>query len=141
MSDATDTPSDPSNPFSFPPELVEAQKAAAEAYEALHRYQATLPWSRVPHDGWEAPTPAHGGALVGPQSSRPATQGWTSEQGAEYDRLWEACRTTSAAVSLHPHWATFSGADQFEARQALKRMPGALPAIKPVEQDDMATAV
>lgn len=139
MSDATD----PSNPFNFPPDLIEAQKASAEAYETLHRYQATLPWSREPHEGWEAPVPAHGGALAGRQFSRPATQGWTAEQAAEYDRLWEACRTTSAAVFTHPHWETetVSGAPQFEARQALKRMPGALPARTAVEQGDLATAV
>ena len=141
MSDATDT--DPSNPFGFPPDLVEAQKASAEAFEALHRYQATLPWSREPHEGWEAPAPAHGGALVGRQFSRPASPGWTPEQTAEYDRLWEACRTTSAAVSTHPHWETeaVSGAAQFEARQALKRMPDALPEVAPVEQNDLTTAV
>jgi len=139
MSDPTDT--DPSNPFGFPPGLVEAQKASAEAFEALHRYQATLPWSREPHVGWETPTPAHGGALAGFQSSRPASPGWTAGQAAEYDRLWEACRTTSVAVSTHPHWETVSGAAQFEARQALKRVPGALPNVAPVEQDDLATAV
>jgi len=138
MSDATDTPSDP---FGFPPELIEAQKAAAEAYEELHRYQAMLPWSREPHEGWEAPAPAHGGALVGPQFSRPRSPGWTDAQKAEYDRLWEECRRTSAVVSTHPHWGRFPGAAQIEARQALKRMPGALPAVKQVEQDDLAKAV
>ncbi|MFB6505544.1 hypothetical protein ACFC07_22365 [Streptomyces sp. NPDC056099] len=138
MSDATDTPSDPSNPFNFPPKLIEAQRAAAEAYEELRRYQAKLPWSREPHDGWEAPTPAHGGVLNGFQSSRPASPGWTDEQKAECDRLWEECRRTSAVVFVHPHWGNFEGPAQVEARQALKRMPGALPALK---QDDLATAV
>ncbi|MBV1940828.1 hypothetical protein KUF83_30300 [Streptomyces sp. BV286] len=138
MTDATDTPSDPSNPYGFPPKLVEAQKAAAEAFEELNRYQAKLPWSRDPHDGWEAPAPAHGGVLNGYSSSREPTTGWTDEQKAEYDRLWAQCRETSSIVLTHEHWENFEGPELIAARQALKKLPDALPGLT---QDNMAKAV
>ncbi|MGW7090024.1 hypothetical protein ACWGH2_41945 [Streptomyces sp. NPDC054871] len=107
MTDATDAP----NPFNFPAKLIEAQQAAAEAFAELHRYQATLAWSREPHEGWEADKPAHGGVMHGFVSSRPATEGWTEEQKAEYERLWEECREKSGIVHTHPHWESFSGPD------------------------------
>ncbi|WP_406100867.1 hypothetical protein OG698_01135 [Streptomyces sp. NBC_01003] len=66
------------------PDLINAQRAAVEAYQALH--------------------PAHGGALRGYHSSRPATDGWTVEQSAEYDRLWAELRRTATVVYAHKHW-------------------------------------
>ncbi|TGB03224.1 hypothetical protein [Streptomyces sp. MZ04] len=129
MTEATTAP----NPFDFPDKLIEAQQAAAEAFAALHRFQADpeLPWSREPHEGWEEPEPAHGGVLQGYKSSRPATKGWSAEQVVEYEKLWEACRDTSVLVHTHPHWERFTGPDAVAARQALKRMPGAQPGAAP----------
>lgn len=143
------------NLFGFPSTLIEAQKAAAEAFAALHRFQADpeLPWSRGPHEGWEMSVPAHGGALQGYQSSRPATQGWSAEQVREYEALWEACRTRSERVHADAFWERFEGPELVAARQALKLMPGAVPGAvttrqldgEPVEaalgQDDVTKAV
>lgn len=143
------------DPFDFPATLIAVQKAAAEAYAALHAFQADpeLPWSREPHDGWEVEVPAHGGALQGYQSARPATQGWSAEQVAEYEALWEACRTTSERVHTDVFWGRFEGPELVAARQALKRMPGAQPGAvaarhadveaeeQALGQDDVAKAV
>ncbi|MFH8737641.1 hypothetical protein [Streptomyces sp. NPDC017964] len=141
----TDAPDDaPFDPYAFPPDLINAQRAAVEAYQALHDYQAKLEWSREPHEGWEEEQPAHGGALRGYHSSRPATDGWTAEQSAEYDRLWAELRRTATVVYAHKHWQR-CGTDPLAARQALKREPGALPTTRtPAEgltQDAMAEAV
>ncbi|MEU5193646.1 hypothetical protein AB0G86_06220 [Streptomyces scabiei] len=125
----TDSPAETPafDPFAFPSDLVKAHSEAAEARAELHRYQATLPWSREPHDGWEAPERT--GGMQALKSSRPPTNGWTDEQKAEYDRLWERCRETSLLVYAHRHWKA-CGMKAAEARQALKRVPEAQPAVK-----------
>jgi hypothetical protein len=62
----TDAPDNaPFDPYAFSTDLINAQRAAVEAYQALHDYQATLLWSREPHEEWEEEQPAHGGALCG----------------------------------------------------------------------------
>ncbi|MEV4333640.1 hypothetical protein AB0K02_24395 [Streptomyces sp. NPDC049597] len=142
MTDAASTDAPAFDPYDFPPDLIRAQREAAEVREQLHRFQATLPWSREPHEGWEA---SHeGGGLHGFQSSRPPTDGWTDEQKTEYDRLWEESRRASEVVYTHPHWQT-CGVDAYKARQALKRVPEAQPVIPAdtalsAAQEDVALA-
>ncbi|MFE2839234.1 hypothetical protein ACFXI6_51320 [Streptomyces mirabilis] len=138
----TDAPA--SDPFDFPSDLIKAQKDAADAHAKLRRFQASLPWSREPHDGWEAPEPAHGGVLHGYQSSRPATKGWTQAETDEYARLWEQWRETAARVYTHRYWHNHRGEDAIKARQALKHEPGAQPVLeveasKPGQDDFAAT--
>ncbi|MET9528192.1 hypothetical protein [Streptomyces coeruleorubidus] len=125
----TDSPAEAPafDPFAFPPALVAAQREAAEVEAELRRFQATLPWSREPQDGWEAPEQV--GGMSGYRSSRPPSPGWTDEQKAEYDRLWELRRKTTLAVYAHEHWKA-CGAKAVEARQALKRVPEAQPVVK-----------
>lgn len=137
----TDAPADAPefDPLDFPSDLVKAQREAVEAREELRRFAATLPWSREPHEGWEAPEQT--GGMRGFSSARPATQGWTEEQTAEYERLWEECRKKSAKVYAHAHWGK-CGSRAYEARQALKRKPEAQPVVKAETpepaQEDMA---
>ncbi|GGX67061.1 hypothetical protein [Streptomyces minutiscleroticus] len=135
-SHSTDAPFDP---FDFPADLIAAQREAAELHAELHRFQATLPWSREPHEGWEAPE--QNGGPQGRRSARPATEGWTEEQAETYDTLWKRWRDKSTEVHMHAHWKRCTGAVAYEARQALKRLPEARPVV-PVEtaeptQDDV----
>jgi hypothetical protein len=124
----TDSPAEAPtfDPFAFPSDLIAAQKRAAEVEAELHRFQATLPWSREPHEGWEAPEQS--GGMAGFVSSRPPSPGWTEEQKAEYDRLWKLRRDTTATVFAHEHWQA-CGVKAVEARQALKRHPEAQPVV------------
>ncbi|GGY16844.1 hypothetical protein GCM10010358_80570 [Streptomyces minutiscleroticus] len=139
MTDAADSTDAPFDPFDFPADLIAAQREAAELHAELHRFQATLPWSREPHDGWQAPEQS--GGLRGYGSSRPATGGWTPEQAATYDRLWQQWREKATEVHQHAHWKRCTGTTGYEARQALKQLPEAQPVV-PVEtpgptQDDV----
>jgi hypothetical protein len=128
---------EPFDPFGFPSGLVTAARDAAEAREELRRYAVTLPWSREPHPGWEAPEQT--GGMGGYRTSRPATDGWSEDQQARYDTLWEKWRETSALVYTHEHWGR-CGAKAYEARQALKRLPEAQPVVnveagQPAQED------
>ncbi|MEU9355068.1 hypothetical protein AB0D65_29740 [Streptomyces griseoloalbus] len=120
----------PFDPHAFPTDLVAAQRQAAELYAALHAHQATLPWSREPHEGWPDET-ERGRERPG----RPASPGWTAEQAAEFDRLMEELRTVTAVVQSHKWWERcaaegIKGADMVAARQALKHAKGAVPLVR-----------
>lgn len=124
------TQPDPFEPHSFPKDLIAAQHQAAELYAQLHTFQATLPWSREPHSGWPEET-ERGRERPG----RPDTPGWTDEEAAEYDRLFEALRGAAAAVQSHSWWERcaregIKGADLVGARQALKYAKGAVPLVR-----------
>ncbi|MER6695414.1 hypothetical protein [Streptomyces minutiscleroticus] len=73
------------DPFDFPADSIAVQREAAGLHAELRRFQATLPWSWEPHEGWEASEQS--GGLRGYGSSRPATQGWSPKQATTYDRL------------------------------------------------------
>ncbi|MER7057630.1 hypothetical protein [Streptomyces sp. NPDC000351] len=89
----------PFDPHAFPADLVAAQRQATELYAALRTHQATLPWSREPHDGWPEET-ERGRAHPG----RPASPGWSDAQANEFDRLLDELRTATAQVQCHPWW-------------------------------------
>jgi hypothetical protein len=117
----------PFDPMAFPSDLVGHQLKAAKLYAELHAYQATLPWSRAPHEGW--PEETERGRR---RSGRDATKGWTPEQAAEYDRLFAALRGATAAVQGHGWWERcgaegVKGADLVQVRMALKRHSDAVP--------------
>lgn len=114
----------PFDPYGFPPDLIAAQKRAADLYAELHRFQATLGWSREPHEGW-----SDVGSGQWRESARPRTAGWELQEAAEYDRLWRELRDAAALVYTHPHWAKCP--DAYKARQALKQVPEALPTAAP----------
>ncbi|MFF7169726.1 hypothetical protein [Streptomyces pseudovenezuelae] len=120
---ATSEPA-PFDPMAFPSDLLDHQRQAAELYAELHAFQKTLPWSRVPHEGW--PEETERGRET---SGRDATDGWEPWQAAEYDRLFEALRSAAAAVQTHDWWdrCKQESADLVKIRQALKRAPGAAP--------------
>ncbi|GGY21485.1 hypothetical protein GCM10010358_83770 [Streptomyces minutiscleroticus] len=42
------------DPFDFPADSIAVQREAAGLHAELRRFQATLPWSWEPHEGWEA---------------------------------------------------------------------------------------
>ncbi|MFF7205385.1 hypothetical protein [Streptomyces sp. NPDC008141] len=121
------------DPLDFPHDLLDAQRALAALYAQLHALQARLPWSREAHPGWQEEK-ERGRQRPG----RPATAGWTADEAAEYDRLWEALRTAAAVVDSHPHWdrCREAGAGELSARQALKHADGAVI----VDQGDVTTA-
>ncbi|MET7981675.1 MULTISPECIES: hypothetical protein [unclassified Streptomyces] len=110
----------PASECDFPADLIIAQQEAGDAKAKLLRLQGELPWSREPHEGWEAEVPAHGGALQGFKSSRPATGGWSQEQKVEYDAFWEGWREEAAKVYAHSYWGGLSGERAINGRQALK---------------------
>ncbi|MEU6325358.1 hypothetical protein [Streptomyces sp. NPDC047009] len=126
----TDAPDRPFSLLDFPADLRAAQRTAAE----LYAYQATLPWSREPHPGWPEDTER------GTESrQRSATDGWSPDQAAEYDRLFAELRAATAAVQCDPWWKRckqegITGADLVATRQALKRAEGAVP----LGQNDVA---
>ncbi|MDI3101962.1 hypothetical protein QJ054_33550 [Streptomyces sp. AN-3] len=120
----------PFDPHAFPADLVAAQRQAAELYAALHALQATLPWSREPHDGWPEET-ERGREHPG----RPASPGWPADAAAEFDRLREELRAATAVVQCHTWWERcvregVKGADLVAARQALKHAEGAVPLVR-----------
>ncbi|WP_435607078.1 hypothetical protein [Streptomyces ardesiacus] len=117
----------PFDPHAFPADLLAAQRQAAELYAALRAHQATLPWSREPHDGW--PEDTERGRK---HSGRPASPGWTASEAAEFDRLLSELRTATAQVQCHPWWERcaaegIKGEAMVAARQALKYADGAVP--------------
>ncbi|MFM9647808.1 hypothetical protein ACKI1S_16870 [Streptomyces galilaeus] len=119
----------PFNPHDFPADLRDAQRKAAELYAELRAYQKTLAWAREPHAGW--PEEVERGKE---RRGRPETPGWTPEQAAKYDSLFEALRKATAAVQGHGHWKDcrdhgIDGADMVAVRQALKHAEGAVPAL------------
>ncbi|MEJ8632226.1 hypothetical protein [Streptomyces sp. MS2.AVA.5] len=121
------------DPLDFPRDLLDAQRHLTALYAQLHALQARLPWSREAHPGWEEET-ERGRQRPG----RPATDGWTADEAAEYDRLWEKLRTVAAVVDCHPHWIRCkeAGTGELAARQALKHADGAVP----VDQGAVTTA-
>ncbi|MFJ3673802.1 hypothetical protein ACIPSE_45905 [Streptomyces sp. NPDC090106] len=130
------TPSEtPFDPAAFPPDLLEAQRRAAELFAALHVFQATLPWSREPSEGWPADKERK-------RSGRDATDGWTAEQGERYDALREELREAAAAVNAHEWWRGCAdegvrGGALVDLRQVLKHADGAVPLRR---EDVAATA-
>ncbi|MEW2497530.1 hypothetical protein AB0942_28940 [Streptomyces nodosus] len=94
----------PFDPHDFPGDLVAAQHTEAELYADLHAFQKTLPWSRESHDGW--PDEAERGRE---RRGRSASPGWTSEQAAEFDRLFVALRRAAAAVGATSGGSAASG--------------------------------
>lgn len=122
----TDDPAPEFDPFDFPADLIALQLRAATLFAELHVFQKTLPWSRVPHEGWEAA--GQGGGQRAYESSRPTTDGWTAEQGAKYDQLFEDVREAAAQVQAHPHWQRCTPDVAVRARMALKHTEGAVPA-------------
>ncbi|MET9776216.1 hypothetical protein ABZ023_18480 [Streptomyces sp. NPDC006367] len=126
----------PFDPHAFPPELIAAQRQAAELYAALHALQETLPWSREPHPGWPEVT-ERGREHLG----RPASPGWPADAAAEFDRLMEELRAATAAVQCHRWWKLceeegVKGEALVDARQALKHADGAVP----LQHGDVETA-
>lgn len=124
---AADEENEKFNPKDFPKDLREAQRLAAELYAELHAYQETLPWSREPHPGWSDET-ERGKERQG----RPETVGWTPEQAAQYDKLFENLREATVAVQGHEWWKRceqegVSGPDLVAVRQALKHAEGSVP--------------
>ncbi|MFR0367503.1 hypothetical protein [Streptomyces sp. MCC20] len=116
---AGDAPAEqPYDPFAFPDDLVAAQKELHETYAALHRFQKELDWSAAPHEGFTDTERWR-------NTTRPATDGWTPEQTAEYERLWSKLRELTAYVAGHKHWELCPKDKAVEARQALKHVPGA----------------
>ncbi|MGW6145531.1 hypothetical protein [Streptomyces sp. NPDC055140] len=130
---------DASDAYSFPPDLLAAQKLAAELYADLRSFvkRPTLPWSVEPLDGWEEPETPHGGKLRGYVSSRPASPGWSDDEGAEYAKLRHELAEAAGLVYSHPHWAEYEGAALVSARMTLKHHPEALPTV-PGESDGAA---
>ncbi|TXS50133.1 hypothetical protein [Streptomyces sp. t39] len=113
--------------YTFPDDLTAAQTRLHQATAELAALCRSLPWSVEPMDGWEGETHPHTGAVTG---GRPASPGWTDEEKAAVDRLRAECRTLSATVTVHEHWAMYSGEDVYKARQALKA--ATRPSVVPV---------
>ncbi|MFE9679770.1 hypothetical protein ACFYO5_37690 [Streptomyces sp. NPDC006259] len=131
---------DPFDPQNFPADLIAAQRQVADLYAALRAHQATLPWSREPHPGWQDET-ERGRERCG----RPASPGWTPDEATEFDRLMEELRAATALVQCHTWWARceregIKGANMVAARQALKHAKGAVPEGAPLEQVDVRPA-
>ncbi|OWA00977.1 hypothetical protein B9W62_35660 [Streptomyces sp. CS113] len=115
------------DPHAFPAGLLAAQRQAAELYAALRAHQATLPWSREPHDGWPEET-----ERGRENSGRPASPGRTAAEANEFDRLLDELPTATAQVQCHPWWKRceaegIKGEAMVAARQALKHAEGAVP--------------
>ncbi|MEU1076298.1 MULTISPECIES: hypothetical protein [unclassified Streptomyces] len=124
----------PFDPLDFPKDLLDAQFAAATLYGQLHALQGKLDWSREPHEGWA-------GDPDRKRQGRPATDGWTEDQAATYDRLWIELREATAAVQSHKWWGRcesegVKGAALVAARMALKHADGAVP----LQQSDVEAA-
>jgi hypothetical protein len=117
MSDA------PFRPDDFPPDLVKAQHRLATLQAELQKVGKALPWSREPDDGW----PKEPERWYRP--GREGTVGWSADQAARYDQLWEDARQAAADVNTHEHWTRCAeaGADVVAARMALKHAEGAEP--------------
>ncbi|MET7600499.1 hypothetical protein ACWERY_29760 [Streptomyces sp. NPDC004082] len=124
----------PFDPLDFPQDLLDAQLRAATLYGRLHALQAKLAWSREPHEGWA-------GDPDRKRKGRPATDGWSADEAAAYDRLWFELREAAAAVQRHAWWDRcesegIKGAALVAARIALKHADGAVP----LQQTDVETA-
>ncbi|MFC4463853.1 hypothetical protein ACFPH6_04590 [Streptomyces xiangluensis] len=89
-------------------------------YGERPRFQKELAWSIAPHEGFNDTERRR-------NTARPATEGWTPEQTAEYERLWSKLRELTAFVTGHAHWERCPKEKAVEARQALKHAPGATP--------------
>ncbi|MET7826960.1 hypothetical protein ABZT23_20010 [Streptomyces sp. NPDC005386] len=126
----------PFDPLAFPLDLLDAQLLEATLYAELHVLQAKLPWSREPHEGWLDDNERK-------RAGRPATDGWSEEEAAAYDKLCGDLRAATAAVQGHAWWERcekegIKGGALVAARMALKHADGALPAA--LQQADVETA-
>ncbi|MEU9744657.1 hypothetical protein [Streptomyces niveus] len=133
----TAAPADaPFDPLDFPKDLLDAQLSEATLYAELHALQAKLPWSREPHEGWPEDKERK-------RAGRPATEGWSEEEAAAYDKLWVDLRKATAVVQGHAWWERceqegVTGAALVAARMALKHAEGAVPT--PLHQADVEAA-
>ncbi|MFN1193310.1 hypothetical protein ACK03K_34165 [[Kitasatospora] papulosa] len=117
----------PFDPHAFPADLIAAHHDATRLRAELEAYAATLPWSREPHPGWKDVKEG-----VRARKGRPASPGWTPEQTTEHERLKAALLDATQTVYAHPWWTRcaqegVTGPAIVDARQALKRAPGAVP--------------
>jgi hypothetical protein len=118
----------PFDPHAFPSDLLDAQRELDGLYAALRAYQATLPWAREAHPGWEAEKERGRQERQG----REETAGWGDEPAAMYDGLLRDIREKAEVVHCHSWWQRcrdegFMGAAQVDARQALKQAAAAIP--------------
>ncbi|MFG2435779.1 hypothetical protein [Streptomyces sp. NPDC048508] len=134
--DTTEPADAPFDPLAFPLDLLDTQLREATLYAELHALQAKLPWSREPHEGWPDDKERK-------RAGRPATEGWSEEEAAAYDKLWGDLRAATAAVQGHAWWERcekegIKGGALVAARMALKHADGAVPAS--LQQADVETA-
>ncbi|MFD3565804.1 hypothetical protein [Streptomyces sp. NPDC058667] len=110
------------DPYGFPEDLKSLQ---ARLHQARAEYRAlcrALPWSVSvsvePLPGWPGTVHPHTGKVTGGREPSP---GYTPEQAAEEQRLWDLVRELSVAVSTHPYWSELErGPELVKARMALK---------------------
>ncbi|MER7952040.1 hypothetical protein ABTY59_32080 [Streptomyces sp. NPDC096079] len=126
----------PFDPTAFPADLRAARLRANALYAEQHTFSARLPWSREPHPGWEPVLNKNNNTVIAP--GREASPGWDADDAAAYDRLGVELREVTAAIQMHPWWATcrengVTGLDIVQARQALKALTDAAP----LQQDDV----
>ncbi|MEU8794590.1 hypothetical protein [Streptomyces sp. NPDC048643] len=135
----TTAPADaPFDPLAFPQDLLDAQLREATLYAKLHALQAKLPWSREPHEGWPDDKERK-------RAGRPATDGWSKEEAAAYDKLWDDLRAATADVQGHAWWERcesedIKGGALAAARMTLKHAEGAVLPEASLQQADVEAA-
>ncbi|WP_435972340.1 hypothetical protein [Streptomyces sp. Qhu_M48] len=109
-----DTPTDP---HQFPADLKRLQ---AELHHARAEHRAlcrALPWSVERLPGWPGTAHPHTGEVTGGREPSP---GYTPDQAAEEQRLWDRVRDLSIEVSTHPYWTKPEHGPEWDvARMAL----------------------
>ncbi|MFB7189405.1 hypothetical protein ACFCZT_29715 [Streptomyces sp. NPDC056230] len=100
----------------FPQDLLDAQLALHQTWNAYEQYATTLPWSAEPIPGWEGDKQLHSSY----QSHKEDSPGYTEEQAAEVRRFQDELRQLSAKVVAHPFWESVDAGDRVAARMALK---------------------
>ncbi|MFH7340588.1 hypothetical protein [Streptomyces sp. KHY 26] len=68
-------------------------------------------------DGWPGTEHPHTGEVTGGREPSP---GWTEEQKTAVALLRQECVEGAAAVTTHPYWESFQGADAVKERMRLK---------------------
>ncbi|MEU0475665.1 hypothetical protein ACFW5S_05405 [Streptomyces olivaceus] len=100
--------------YDFPSDLLAGQEELHQVRAELSALLKRLPWSVEPLDGF---SDDNGWRKV----ERPASPGWSEDEQAEVEKLRQRERELAVFVSTHRYWSETTGADQVQARSALKR--------------------
>ena len=120
------------DPYGFPDDLKQLQVQLHQARADHQVLCRALPWSVEPLPGWPGSVHPHTGEVTGGREPSP---GYSPEQVAEEQRLWDLVRDLSIAVSTHEYWAKPErGPELVAARMALKSHKDVLAAIAGVAE-------